>query len=243
MRTLFPEHFRPIEAANNIKASAHHQFKRKVLLYQTWVNNVLKTQACSTVLPAVPITIKFISPIVRNFVRNDPPLWGSLSSADLHQIVNAVYDEIVYWRKNLFMLLSGSAGKEYVSEATRLINIWSANATDVHSVSLKLLMIMPALLLQKNRFKSKQNSEGLKRRFSLWKDDNFDSLVREARTNNLSSRNRECRAHQITYLRSRLHEESWPGSALPQALSYFRQVFTYKILVLSSNSQISNPPF
>ena len=52
-----------------------------------------KTQACSTVSPAVPITIKVISPIVSNVVRNDPPVWGSLSSADLHQIVNAVYDE------------------------------------------------------------------------------------------------------------------------------------------------------
>ena len=45
-------------------------------------------------------------------------------------------------------------------------------------------MIMPALLLQKPSFKSKskQHSECLKRRFSLWKDGDFDSLVREART-------------------------------------------------------------
>ena len=82
-----------------------------------------KTQACSTVSPRVPITIKVVSPIVNNVAPNDPPICGSLSSADLHQIVNAVYDEIVYWRKNLFILPSGSAGKEYVCEATRLINI------------------------------------------------------------------------------------------------------------------------
>ena len=80
-----------------------------------------KTQASSTVSSAVPITIKVISTIANNVIPNDPPVWGSLSSADLHQVVNAVYDEIVYWRKNLFMLPSGSAGKEYVCGATRLI--------------------------------------------------------------------------------------------------------------------------
>ena len=97
------------------------------------LRDFIKTQACSTVSPVVPITIKVINPIVSNVVQNDSPVWGSLSSADLHQIVNAVYDEIVYWRKNLFMLPSGSAGKEYVCEATRLIHIWNANATDIHS--------------------------------------------------------------------------------------------------------------
>ena len=43
---------------------------------------------------------------------------------------------------------------------------------------------MPSLLLQKPSFKStsKQHSECLKRRISLWKDGDFDALVREART-------------------------------------------------------------
>ena len=74
----------------------------------------------------------------------------------------------MFWQKNVFMVSSGSAGKEYVSEMIRLINIWNAKVTDLHNISLELLKIMPALLLQKPSFKSKakQHSECLKRRFT-----------------------------------------------------------------------------
>ena len=37
-------------------------------------------------------------------------IWGDHSYTDLMQIVSAVYDEIVYWKKNLFKLPSGAAG-------------------------------------------------------------------------------------------------------------------------------------
>ena len=98
--------------------------------------------------------IKVINPIVSNVVLNEPLVWDSLFSADLHQIVNAVYDEIVYWRKNLFMLPSGSTGRS-MSVKQRDLSISGMRTLDIHSISLKLLMIMPALLLQKPTFKSK----------------------------------------------------------------------------------------
>ena len=77
-------------------------------------------------------------------------------------------EEIVFWGKNVFMVPSGSAGKDYVSDMTRLINIWTVNATDLHKISLKILTIMPALPLRKPPFKSKakQHSECFKRRFT-----------------------------------------------------------------------------
>ena len=31
-------------------------------------------------------------------------IWANHSKNDLHQVVNAVYEEIVFWRKNLFKL-------------------------------------------------------------------------------------------------------------------------------------------
>ena len=49
-----PERFRPIEVANNIKASVHHQFQRKFSPYQTWVNNILEVSK----LRLAPLTIK-----------------------------------------------------------------------------------------------------------------------------------------------------------------------------------------
>ena len=38
--------------------------------------------------------------------------------------VSVVYEQIVYWKKNLFLLLSGKAGKQVLDETTKLINEW-----------------------------------------------------------------------------------------------------------------------
>ena len=56
----------------------------------------------------------------------NPPVrkvWGDHSFEDICQIGNAMYEEIVFWRKNLFKLPTGAAGKRYLREMTRLINI------------------------------------------------------------------------------------------------------------------------
>jgi hypothetical protein len=46
--------------------------------------------------------------------RPAPLIWGSHTREDLNQIINYAYDEIVFWRKNVFMLPSGAAGKVFV---------------------------------------------------------------------------------------------------------------------------------
>ena len=38
---------------------------------------------------------------------------------DLQQVVSSAYEEAIKWKMNLFMLLSGKAGKEYIDECTR----------------------------------------------------------------------------------------------------------------------------
>jgi hypothetical protein len=48
--------------------------------------------------------------------QQSPRIRGCHTKKDLVQIVNSVYEEI--WRKNVFMLPSGSAGKDFVREIT-----------------------------------------------------------------------------------------------------------------------------
>ena len=83
---------------------------------------------------------------------------------------------------NLFMLLSGKAGKEYIDECTRWILKW-VNDSQLQSTAIKALMIMPSLLLQKfsRNSKDKNHNESLKRTLKLWKEGQFDGLVREVR--------------------------------------------------------------
>ena len=81
-------------------------------------------------------------------LQPQPLVWGSHSLADIQLIVNATYDEIVHWRKNIFLLPSGKAGKQFIRETTRLLDIWTKESV-LCKIALKAVMIMPALLLQK----------------------------------------------------------------------------------------------
>ena len=97
--------------------------------------------------------------------------------------MNAIYEEIVFWRKNIFKLPSGAAGKNFIREMTRLIESWIGVDNYLFSIALKALMVMPALILQKPTRKSnaKQHSQYLVKRLELWKEGQFDELLREGR--------------------------------------------------------------
>ena len=111
-------------------------------------------------------------------------IWGCHDYPCLYSLANEMYDNVVFWRKNLFKLPSGSAGKDYIRECTRLINLWNGNVLPMADVALKLLMVMPALLLQKPSRKSnaKQHTEYLRKRLELWNSGNFRDLITEGKT-------------------------------------------------------------
>ena len=58
--------------------------------------------------------------------------YGALFTDDLKE----AYEEIVFWRKNIFMLPTGNAGKKYIKEVTRLLNVGRQN-TPLRSINLK----------------------------------------------------------------------------------------------------------
>ena len=74
--------------------------------------------------------------------------WGERNGSDFSRDLDVAYEEIVYWRQNLFLVPTGNAGKRFIKEMTRLINSW-LDTTAIKPVALKALMVMPALLLQK----------------------------------------------------------------------------------------------
>ena len=43
-------------------------------------------------------------------------MWGEHTLKDLEKVINAVYEEVVKWRKNILLLPSGAAGKSYIRE-------------------------------------------------------------------------------------------------------------------------------
>ena len=75
----------------------------------------------------------------------------------------------------------GGAGKRFMNEMTRLLNAWTMKSP-MRPISLKLIMIMPPLLLQKTSptSKAKEHTEALKRRLDLWDAGKLDELLFEA---------------------------------------------------------------
>ena len=59
-----------------------------------------------------------------------------------------VYERIVHWKKNMFMLPSGGSGMNCIRETARLINQW-VEGSPLQEISLKATHIMPSILLQK----------------------------------------------------------------------------------------------
>ena len=101
----------------------------------------------------------------------------------LKKNLNVIYDIIVYWKKNLFMLPTGRAGKDYIDEITRLLNAWIQDSAMKH-ITFKAIMVTPSLILQKpsRNSKVKDHSEALRRRLILWRSGDLLQLFKEAET-------------------------------------------------------------
>ena len=111
-------------------------------------------------------------------------VWGPHSAEEIYEISSSIYDEIIYWKNNIFTVPSGAAGKRYLQECTRLIDIWTEDQAPVSHIALKMLMCMPKILLQKpfKKSKSKLHSVYLNKRLDLWKNGKFDELMKENRS-------------------------------------------------------------
>ena len=94
----------------------------------------------------------------------------------------AAYSEAVHWKRNIFLVPSGSVGKEFIQEMARIFEAY-AEGSQLESFALTAAMTMPLLLLQKPHKESKTSDHVtyLRRRLAAWKSGNVDGLVLECR--------------------------------------------------------------
>ena len=158
-------------------------------------------------IPATATTTTVVSEDVQNQAEGERELtqtiqsnavWGEHSAEDLILTINEKYDEVVTFQKNLFKLPSGAAGKRFLKEKTRLIEIWNEGKQPLCQIALKMVMLMPALLMQKPCRKStaKQHSEYINKRLDSWENGDFDLLMKESRA--IQHRLRENRSKHET---------------------------------------------
>ena len=109
--------------------------------------------------------------------------WGNIDGIMFQNAVNCAYNEVVHWRRNIFKVPSGKAGKSFVRELSRLFRAY-AEGTALESVALTAAMTLPSLLLQKphRSSKAKEHTQCLERCMKLWIEGDLDELLREGRT-------------------------------------------------------------
>ena len=123
-----------------------------------------------------------------NYVTENLPTiqflkWNGRKGADLKGIVDRVYDEVIHFRhNNLFQPPAGQSMYDMMNEMIKLITEYNVNSP-MNTISLKMLMSMPRLLLQKEhkRSKTKEDNKAFARRMATWMKGEFEELLHEAR--------------------------------------------------------------
>ena len=120
--------------------------------------------------------------VTNSFPDLQPPnfTWNSGSGEIFCRKINTAYEEVVHWRRNLFQVPSGSAGKSFVSELARLYQAY-ADSSSLECIAMKATTVFPILLLQKpsRTSKSKDHVKHLQRRIKLWLDGDIEALLDE----------------------------------------------------------------
>ena len=108
--------------------------------------------------------------------------WGNADGAAFKAALEETYAEVVHWRRNIFMVPSGAAGKEFVREISRLFDSFTQQSA-LEAISIRAIMTMPHLLLQKPDVKSKakEHLKVLERRLVAWRNGDIQELVLEGR--------------------------------------------------------------
>ena len=74
--------------------------------------------------------------------------WGEYEASTFAQTLEEAYDEVVHWRRNLFQIPFGNAGKSFVLELSRLFRAY-AEGSALESTAMKACTVMLQLLMQK----------------------------------------------------------------------------------------------
>ena len=108
--------------------------------------------------------------------------WGTCGGLEMYNAITKIYDEIIHWRQNLFLVPSGNAGSSFVQELARLLQAF-ADGSSMESVCMKAITILQVLVLQKpsRTSKSRDHTKHLKRRMDIWKAGNLEEILLEGR--------------------------------------------------------------
>lgn len=163
-------------------------------------------------------------------------IFGEIKNyAEFIKTINNIYNEIVHFRRNIFNVPTGKAGKMYIKELTYWLKHFNSSNSKLNSVSLKAFMVLPTLILQKPspRSKTKEHAECMLRRLEMWRNGDLSLLFREIKTiqHKFVSSKKE-RSFEDT---SRIFSKLVMEGKLSAALKFLEKESSSGVLSLSEN--------
>ena len=94
--------------------------------------------------------------LTRRTHPRQPPLNWSRTASRTRDIpgntfcrsVNSAYEQVVHWKRNLYLLRYGKVGKAFLGELAKLLNSYASQSA-YECIALKASFLMQVLLLQK----------------------------------------------------------------------------------------------
>ena len=138
-------------------------------IYQIPLWNKLYRNTEWSLLDPVPITAPNFS-------------WGPVEAQSFSALIAQVYDEVVHWRMNLFLVPFGKVGKQFVFQLAKLYRAF-VEGSALEGIALNASKVLTVLTLQKpyRNSKAKVNSRCLERRLN-WRNDQVNELLAEGRS-------------------------------------------------------------
>ena len=109
--------------------------------------------------------------------------WGNHEGeVAIKDVIQATYNEIVTWRKNLFMVPRGKAGSDFIKEIARIIREFTTPTKWTRLALAKVHIFIP-LMLQKPspKSKAKDHAKYLDKRLKQWSAGDLTSIMAENR--------------------------------------------------------------
>ena len=116
-------------------------------------------------------------------IRSNKIKWGKMEGEEtIKGTISSIYDEIIKWRKNLFMVPRGKAGTDFIKEVSRLIRLFTTPTKWTRIAMAKVHVFIP-LMLQKpsSNSKAKEHSKYLEKRLKQWSTGDLKSIMAENR--------------------------------------------------------------
>ena len=137
----------------------------------TFTSNSSPPRHLATPVPPLPTYTMMSAP---NFT------WGRLNAQTFIGQIQDAYDKVIHWRRNVFLVPSGSAGCCFVDELANLFREYG-EASALESIVLKTSTVYCVLLLQKHSRTSKahDHSQCLERRLQACRNGDIHDLLQE----------------------------------------------------------------